>query len=64
MLKYAGLGGAGLVTGGIMMTSDSVMPSSLSVPSTLSLLAKSKTSVNTLTPETKPVTWDSNWDKR
>ena len=64
MLKYAGLGGAGLVTGGVIMTSDSVKPSSLPLPSTLSLLAKSKTSVNNLTPETKPVTWDSNWDKR
>ena len=64
MLKYAGLGGAGLVTGGVIMTSDSVKPSSLPLPSTLSLLAKSKTSVNNVTPETKPVTWDSNWDKR
>jgi len=42
--------------------SDSRIPSSL--PSTLSLLAKSKTTVNNVTPETKPVTWDSNWDKR
>merc|ERR1719468_684462 len=46
------------------MTSDSGMTSSLPLPSTLSLLAKSKTSVNNVTPETKPVTWDSNWDKR
>ena len=63
MLKYAGLGGAGLVTGGVMM-SDSGVSSSLSLPSTLTLLAKSKPPVNTLTPETKSVTWDSNWDKR
>ena len=68
MLKYAGLGGAGLVAGGVMMTStgsESGMSSSLpSLSSPLSLLAKGKTPVNSLTPETMPVKWDSNWDKR
>ena len=69
MLKYVGLGGAGLVAGGVVMTSSGMsetgMSSSLpSLSSPLSLLAKSKAPVNTLTPETQSVKWDSNWDKR
>ena len=64
MLKYAGVGGAGLVVGGAMMTSDSGMSSSLT-SSSRSLLAKSKTTtVNVVTPECKTVMWDNNWDKR
>jgi len=47
-----------------MMTSDSGMSSSLT-SSSLSLLAKSKTTtVNVVTPECKTVMWDNNWDKR
>ena len=64
VLKYAGLGGAGLVIGGVMTTSDSGMSSSLA-SSSRSLLAKSKTTaVNVMTPESKTVMWDNNWDKR
>ena len=64
VLKYAGLGGAGLVVGGVMMSSDSGMSSSFA-SSTRSLLAKSKTTaVNVVTPESKTVMWDNNWDKR
>ena len=64
-MKYAGLGGASVVAGGVMMnssgTSDSGMLASLAAPAALSLRAQSAVSVSS---GTKSAVWDSNWDKR
>ena len=67
LLKYAGLGGASVVAGGVMMnssgTSDSGMLASLASPAALSLRAQSQSAVS-VSSGNKSAVWDSNWDKR